>query len=230
MGMTPTAAPTRSPATGPAAQAVGVPRLLAVLPVLAVLVVAALLSACGQGSTGPGAAGPGVVSTTLPPPTTGDGMDETTAADPSTPPSGAPTGDLPLLPLPSGVPGPALPSDPAGADLVLVAGPPGAQQPPVTLVCDWAGGTISGTHPQALQACADLRAALQAGDPFAPVAPDAMCTQQYGGDAVVEVSGAVLGADGSPVDVAATFTLTDGCQISRFQAMGAVLAPFRGTV
>ena len=157
-------------------------------------------------------------------------MDETTAADPSTPPSGAPTGDLPPLPVPSGGPGPALPSDPAGADLVLVAGPPGAQQPPVTLVCDWAGGTISGTHPQALQACSDLLAALQAGDPFAPVAPDTMCTQQYGGDAVVEVSGAVLAADGSPVDVAATFTLTDGCQISRFQAMGAVLAPFRGTV
>ena len=123
-----------------------------------------------------------------------------------------------------------LPADPSGADLVLVAGPPGAPQPPVTLTCDWAGGTSSGTHPQAEQACADLLTAIRAGGAFAPVAPDAMCTQQYGGDAVVEVTGAVLAADGAPVDVAATFTLTDGCQIDRFAAMGAVLAPYRGSV
>lgn len=142
-------------------------------------------------------------------------MDET--IDPSVPPSGAPGGA-------------ALPSDPAGADLVLVAGPPGAEQPPVTLTCDWAGATADGTHPQAVQACADLLAAVSAGDPFAPVAPDTMCTQQYGGDAVVQVTGTVLAADGSPVAVAGTFTLTDGCQIGRFDAMGAVLAPFRGSV
>lgn len=148
-------------------------------------------------------------------------MDETTD------PSASPTGDL--EPLPSGTPVSPYPADPAGADLVLVVGPPGAEQPPVTLTCDWAGGAASGTHPQAAQACADLLAALGAGDPFAPVSPDAMCTQQYGGEAVVQVTGAVLAADGAPVDVAATFTLTDGCQISRFDAVGAVLAPFRGT-
>ena len=119
-------------------------------------------------------------------------------SDPADAPTGAPPGAAPPLTVrtrsdpPPGRPA-ALPVDPAGADLVLVAGPPGAQQPPVTLVCDWAAGTPSGTHPQAAQACADLLAALTAGDPFAPVAPDAMCTQQYGGDAVVAVSGAVLG-------------------------------------
>ena len=147
----------------------------------------------------------------------------------STPPD--PTAAPSVLPVPSGLIGDApLPVDPAGADLVLVTGPPGAQQPPVTLTCDWAGGTASGTHPQAERACADLRAAVRAGNPFAPVSPDAMCTQQYGGDAVFEVTGAVLAADGAPVDVAATFTLTDGCQIGRFDAMGAVLGPYRGTV
>ena len=147
----------------------------------------------------------------------------------STPPD--PTAGSPVLPVPSGLPGgAALPVDPAGADLVLVAGPPGAQQPPVTLSCDWVGGTSSGTHPQAERACADLQAAVRAGTPFAPVPPDAMCTQQYGGDAVVEVTGAVLAVDGAPVDVAATFTRTDGCQIGRFDAMGAVLGPYRGTV
>ena len=125
---------------------------------------------------------------------------------------------------------PAMPGDPSGADLVLVVGAAGAEQPPVVLSCDFAIGTSSGDHPQAEQACTDLLAALQAGDPFVPVSPDAMCTQQYGGDAVVRITGAVLAADGAPVDVDATFTLTDGCQISRFEATGAVLAPFRGTV
>ena len=40
----------------------------------------------------------------------------------------------------------------------------------------------------------------------------------------------MLAADGAPVDVAGTFTLADGCQIARFDALGAVLAPFRGSV
>ena len=57
-----------------------------------------------------------------------------------------------------------------------------------------------------------------------------MCTQQYGGDAVVEVTGAVLAADGGPVDVSARFTLTDGCEIDRWDRLGAVLAPYRGSV
>ena len=208
-------------------------------------VAALLLAACGQGGQdSPGAAAPGtepppVASTSLPAPTPGDGMDPDETDGPLGGPRGrahrsrrpaAPTVPAPEVTRARRRAGRALPSDPAGADLVLVAGPEGAQQPPVTLVCDWAAGTASGTHPQAEQACADLRAALASGDPFAPVAPDAMCTQQYGGDAVVQVSGAVLAADGAPVDVAATFTLTDGCQIARFDATGAVLAPFRGTV
>lgn len=162
-----------------------------------------------------------------------DGTGSTDGTGPAEDPgaTAVPTGEVAPLPVPSGLPGgAALPADPAGADLTLVAGPPGAQQPPVTLVCDWRAGASSGTHPQAGQACADLLAAVTAGDPFAPVAPDAMCTQQHGGDAVVEVTGAVLAADGAPVDVAAVYTLTDGCQIGRFTAMGAVLAPFRGSV
>lgn len=162
-------------------------------------------------------------------------MDPSTSPDPSMPPSTVPgaTGEPPATGLPSATAPPtvtALPADPAGAELVLVPGTPEAQQPPVTLTCDWSGGTSGGTHPEPAQACADLLAAVQTGNPFAPVPPDAMCTMQYGGDAVVEVTGAVLGADGTPVDVAATFTLVDGCEISRFEAMGAVLAPFRGDV
>lgn len=230
MVMTPVAARTRRPWTTPSwLRRVQAP---AVVPILVLL---PLLSACGQGGT-PGAA-PDVTATRLPTaPTTGDGMDPSTSPDPSVLPSTSPTG-TPGTPSATGLPGAsppatvaALPADPASADLVLVPGTTGSRQPPVTLTCDWSGGTTGGTHPQPAQACADLLAAVQAGNPFAPVPPDAMCTMQYGGDAVVEVTGAVLAADGSPVDVAATFTLVDGCEISRFEAMGAVLAPFRGDV
>ncbi|WP_376984158.1 SSI family serine proteinase inhibitor [Aquipuribacter hungaricus] len=211
---------------------------------VALLPLVLLLGGCGQGTGTAAPGGPATAAASGDPTTApgGDGMDSTDgtgstdgtdSTGPAQEPDGTtvPTGEVAPLPVPSGLPGGApLPPDPAGADLTLVVGPPGAQQPPVTLVCDWTAGAASGTHPQAAQACADLRAAVTAGDPFAPVAPDAMCTQQYGGDAVVEVTGAVLAADGAPVDVAAVYTLTDGCETRRFTAMGAVLAPYRGSV
>lgn len=190
------------------------------------LAVAALLVGCGQG--GPGAAGPApdgatsVPAVPVPPeettpPTTEDDMDEDLTRAPG-----------PLDP-PATLPGAAaLPVDPVGAELVLVVGGPGGEQPPVTLSCDFATGVSTGTHPQAEQACADLLAALERGDPFAPVPPGTMCTQVYGGDAVVQVSGAVLAADGGPVDVQARFSLTDGCEIDRWEQLGAVLAPYGG--
>ncbi len=195
-------------------------------PVATVALLSLVLAACGQGTTEVAAPADGTATAGS---TGGDGMPERTPPDPSPPvPSGLP---VPAgLPVPSGLPGAAdLPADVTGADLVLLAGGPAAVQR-VTLTCDWSAGTSGGTHPQAAQACTDLRDAVQAGNPFAPVAPDAMCTQQYGGDAVVDVSGTLAQADGPPVTVGATYTLTDGCQIRRFEALGAVLAPFRGSV
>lgn len=160
-----------------------------------------------------------------------------TTAEP-TPPTGEPsagspsTGASPIPVDPSfSVPvAGALVTDPAGADLVLVVAGPAGQQPPVTLGCDWRAGTSTGSHPDAATACRDLLAAVQTGDPFAPVPPDTLCTQVFGGDAVVEVSGVVLDADGTPVDVAGRFSLTDGCEIDRFDRMGAVLRPYGGSV
>lgn len=69
---------------------------------------------------------------------------------------------------------------------------------------------------------------MQAGDPFAPVPPDTMCTQIYGGDAVVETTGVVRGADGQEVQVGARYTLTNGCEIDRWGRLGAVLSPWGG--
>jgi hypothetical protein len=122
-----------------------------------------------------------------------------------------------------------LPAAPSGAELVLVVGGQGAEQPPVTLSCDWRTGVVGGDHPQAEQACADLLEAVRSGNPFAPVPPGTMCTQVYGGDAVVEVSGAILAEDGGPVDVQGRFALNDGCEMERWERMGAVLSPYGGS-
>lgn len=212
MAMTRVRRPARNPARGAAA----------------VLLVALALSACGQGDEAPGAA-PGSPDEPDGTPTTGTPATQTPSEDGMDPDDQTPTGPSdPTV-------GPAdLPADPSGAELVLVVSSTGdeagGEQPPVTLSCDFTTGTATGTHPRAEQACTDLQAAVEAGNPFAPVPPDAMCTQQFGGDAVVDVSGAVLAADGGPVDVQARFSLTDGCEISRWEQMGAVLAPYRGDV
>lgn len=193
---------------------------------LGLVVATALLAGCGQAVTEDDDSAP-TGGAAAPPQTTEDPMspdDGTTDAQPT---AGASEPDLLLPPSPP-VGAAELPVDPSGAELTVVVGGPDGDQPPVTLSCDWAAGTATGSHPQADQACADLLAAVTAGNPFAPVSPDAMCTQQYGGDATAEVTGAVLDAEGGPVDVAATFSLTDGCEIGRWQAMGAVLGPYGG--
>ncbi|MEU4797176.1 SSI family serine proteinase inhibitor [Streptomyces sp. NPDC023327] len=76
-----------------------------------------------------------------------------------------------------------------------------------------------GTHPAAAQACARLDEVTVYGtDPFAPVAPDAMCTMQYGGPATAHIKGTW---QGRPVD--ATYSRADGCEISRWDRMAPVL-------
>ncbi|MER7045196.1 SSI family serine proteinase inhibitor [Streptomyces jumonjinensis] len=87
------------------------------------------------------------------------------------------------------------------------------------LECDPAGGT----HPAAESACARLDQLAREGEnPFAPVPADRMCTQQSGGPATARVTGTW---HGRPVD--ATFTRSDGCEISRWQTMEPVLPSTR---
>ena len=63
---------------------------------------------------------------------------------------------------------------------------------------------------------------LAAGGPklFAPLPPNVVCTQIYGGPQKARVVGTVAGRR-----VRATFTRTDGCQISRWQALSPWLLP-----
>lgn len=84
-----------------------------------------------------------------------------------------------------------------------------------TLTCDPTGGD----HPDADAACAALAETWPGG--FEPVPADTLCTQQYGGPQTATVEGTVDGRA-----VRASFSRTDGCEISRWEA----LAPLLGSI
>lgn len=99
--------------------------------------------------------------------------------------------------------------------IVVTASPDSVEQT-YTLVCDPAGGD----HPDPAAAC---RALDRLKDPFAPVPPDTMCTEIYGGPQTATVTGTFRG---EPVD--AEFSRTDGCQIARWDAHAALLVESGG--
>jgi len=83
-----------------------------------------------------------------------------------------------------------------------------------TLVCDPASGTL--LDPEA--ACERL--ADEGSELFDPVPADTACTEIYGGPQVAQVDGTV---DGEPVS--ASFDRTNGCEISRWDALSPWLLP-----
>lgn len=92
---------------------------------------------------------------------------------------------------------------------------PSPEAPPRewTLRCEPPGGT----HPAPDAACAALH---ETADPFAPVPPDAVCTQIYGGPQEATITGVWRGEQ-----VRASYDRTNGCEISRWDAIEAVLQP-----
>lgn len=85
------------------------------------------------------------------------------------------------------------------------------------LQCDPTGGT----HPRAEEACAALASAAERNkNPFAPTPRDAMCTYVYGGPQKATVKG-----DWRGKAVNAAFSRSNGCEISRWDAISAVLSP-----
>lgn len=99
---------------------------------------------------------------------------------------------------------------------IVVSAGRGEREHTYTLVCDPPGGD----HPDPEAAC---RLLSELKDPFAPVPPDAMCTEIYGGPQTATVTG-TLGGD--PVD--ARFSRTDGCQIARWDKHAALLVETGG--
>ncbi|MUL44070.1 hypothetical protein FZ103_23400 [Streptomonospora sp. PA3] len=83
------------------------------------------------------------------------------------------------------------------------------------LTCDPAGGD----HPAPEAACADLAEAGGA-EAFEPVPADTPCTFIYGGPQVARVTGHV-----GDTEIDAELTRADGCELKRYEDLGAVLAP-----
>jgi hypothetical protein len=87
--------------------------------------------------------------------------------------------------------------------VVVKAGPEEPERT-YTLACD----PVGGDHPDSEAAC---RLLSELEDPLAPVPADVMCTEVYGGPQTATVTGTLRG---EPVE--ATFSRTDGCEISRW--------------
>ncbi|MFJ9176985.1 SSI family serine proteinase inhibitor [Streptomyces sp. NPDC102360] len=78
---------------------------------------------------------------------------------------------------------------------------------------------VGGTHSDPAAACGRLdELEAQGVDPFVPVASDARCTMQYGGDATARVTG---NWHGRAVD--SSYALSNGCEITRWQQLEPVL-------
>ncbi|MCQ1986451.1 hypothetical protein [Arthrobacter sp. zg-Y844] len=92
-----------------------------------------------------------------------------------------------------------------------------------TLQCDGAGPREGSTVPDPAGACAVL--AEQGVAALAEPAAGLMCTQEIRGMQRAHVTGMVRG---EAVDT--TFSLTDGCQISRWERLTALLGPADGSL
>ncbi|WP_165628829.1 SSI family serine proteinase inhibitor [Klenkia taihuensis] len=112
----------------------------------------------------------------------------------------------------------ATPTAVGGTALTVVVDPDGTGEAVVvgTLTCDPTAGDV----PDPAAACTQVAAVGPAG--FAAPDPGAVCTQQYDGPQTATVSGTVAG---QPVD--ASFSRTDGCAISRWDALSELLSTTR---
>jgi hypothetical protein len=103
-------------------------------------------------------------------------------------------------------------------DLTIVSDDGNGKTETWQLTCEPAGGT----HPDPAAACAALEAKGKTALP--PVPKDTMCTQQFGGPQTAKITGTWKG---EPVD--ASFSRTNGCEISRWTAMKGLLPDAGGT-
>lgn len=145
---------------------------------------------------------------------TGDGSGSERPS-PSATPSASPTSSAPASP--------AQPASGAATSLTVEFSPDGqAAGETWTLQCDGAAPLSGSNVPDPAAACAVL--AEQGAAAFAEAARDRMCTQNIAGMQRAHVTGTV---NGEAVD--ASFSLTDGCEISRWENLTALLGPAEGT-
>ncbi|MEV3852935.1 SSI family serine proteinase inhibitor [Streptomyces sp. NPDC050095] len=124
----------------------------------------------------------------------------------------ADTGPYLLPPPPFGSP-----DAPLGGDRLTVAVADSGNGTDGTYELDC--GPAGGTHPDPAGACGRLDELAAGGqDPFAPVPSGTYCTMQYGGAATAHITGTWHGRS-----VDASYKLTDGCEISRWNGLIPVL-------
>jgi len=97
-------------------------------------------------------------------------------------------------------------------DLTVVAGDGSGTSTTWRLTCDPPGGD----HPDAEAACAAL--AAHGATALPPVPKDQVCTMVYGGPQTATVTGTWRGER-----VSASFNRTNGCEISRWESLAALL-------
>jgi hypothetical protein len=123
-------------------------------------------------------------------------------------------------PQPDGNGAAPTPSSPASASasasgdalLVELDRGEGAATERYTLTC---ADPVAGDLPDAAAACALLQGLA---DPFAPLAADGICTQQFGGPQTARVTGRWAGED-----VHLELARTNGCQIGQWDRLGPLL-------
>lgn len=184
------------------------------LPAVLAIAAAAILAGC---TPGPGPGGTATTGTT-PAPTS-------PTATPTGGATPAPTtlGPEDLTPNPSITYPGAVPTPGQGnAELsILVKATPDAAPASYTLVCQGGVPAAESNHPTAAAACAALRKNPSLLE-RAPKSGQA-CTQQYGGPQTATVTGAV---DGMAVE--SSYSLTDGCEISAWNAVSDILGSAGG--
>lgn len=159
-----------------------------------------------------------------------DGAAPTPATSPAGS-SGSPTAGASLTPAPDTettvpAPSPSPPPPPTAgpgagnAELAIMVRPSETEAAVnYTLVCRGGVPSTESRHPAAAAACAALKdnAALLSPPPRNT---DQVCTEQYGGPQQATVTGIV---DDTPVEI--TFSRTNGCEISAWNAVKSILGP-----
>ena len=115
--------------------------------------------------------------------------------------------------------GPTEPAPPVAAELTVVVDATGeGATTTYALTCE----PVGGDHPDAEAACAAIAAAGGAAA-FAPTPMGVACTEQWGGPQTATVTGTVGGEL-----VNADFNRTNGCEISRWEALAPLFGPDAG--
>lgn len=207
----------RAPQTARAPQTVW--PLLAARPLLAVLVLAGVAGCSGTPAPGGSSSATSVSPSSVSPSTASPSGTQSNPAPTEVPTTLGPDDTTPDPSLPGMTPTPGQGN--AELSITVLQSAEAAPQN-YTLACINGSPAAESKHPTANAACKALKDNPSLLNP-APIKTDQACTQQYGGPQTAKVTGAVDG-----VEVSASFSRTDGCQIALWDAVSAIIGSSGG--